>query len=133
LEYDEPFAVIDFVKTTEFHEGKAEGNSMVYEPFPPDRILIEDYPQLRSALITRVVNKLAEFEQHLDRIQQRIDKQESRAQEFVTVTVGAIAILFAGLAVFVSSKPDWSMPIWDALSVGTSLLALLFARRANPK
>jgi F0F1-type ATP synthase epsilon subunit len=98
LRYGEAFAVIDFVKTTEFHENKSKS----YKP-TPDRILFEDYDpgHLVSALASKIEKQIPEIKSHVDSVDKeaksRIDSIESRVDTFVTLTFVVISILFAAL------------------------------------
>lgn len=136
LEYDEPFAVIDFVKTTEFHEHK----SKPYAPIPPERILIEDYPPLRSALVTQVTDKLDAFKERVEQVESetstRVDSLQTRIDFFVSITFAVIALLFAAVTV-ASNKPEnvhaWWQPglLWVWV-VALSMALLAWVRSRSP-
>lgn len=117
LNYDDGFAVIDFEKTTKFHEG----HSVKY-PEVPDRVLFEDYdPQdLQSALA-------AEIKSFRERMLQLEKGTESRIKQLESVTYTAISILFAALAVIATSTFSTAVTIWTWLAVGISVFALLVA------
>jgi deoxycytidine triphosphate deaminase len=103
LFYGDPIAVIDFEKTTEFHEG----TSKTYPGVLPDRILFQDYEpeSLKSALATQVEDKINTFGGRLDFLSSRIDV-------FVGITVALLGILFAAGAVFLTEPdhPHWWEP-----------------------
>ncbi len=93
IQRGEAIAVIDFVTTTPFFKGK----SRAYEYRPPKRLLFEDYnTELQSALFTEAGQKVSAIEKRMSEI-------ESRMRSFLGVVLTIITILFAVLAVFVSS------------------------------
>lgn len=98
LRYGEAIAVIDFVKTTEFHDHKSK-----QYPHPPERILFEDYApeHLVSALASKIEKQIPEIKGHVDSVEKearaRIGSIESRVDTFVTLTFVVISILFAVL------------------------------------
>lgn len=110
----ESIAVIDFVRTTEFHH-----NSKNYK-FPPDLVLFEEYkPQkLVSGLVTRVNNRLDKVEtslrQSLDKLEIEINRIQRRVDEFTSITFTVIAILFASISVSAFGKAS---PPWQYVSV----------------
>ena len=114
----EVIAVIDFEKTTNFREGKSK-------PYPllPDKILFEDYhPQdLVSGLVTHAKSKIDYFEQAIKTVQARVDN-------FVSLTLGVMAVLFAALAIFVT-RPE-SSSFWNPgvfLISGLAIYLSMFA------
>ncbi len=100
LHYGDSIAVIDFEKTTEFHEGhsKEYGGS--------DRILFEDYEpsSLQSALATQAQDTIKTFGTRLESLSNRIDF-------FVAITFALLGILYAAGTLFVAepSHTHW----WD--------------------
>jgi deoxycytidine triphosphate deaminase len=100
LHYGDPIAVIDFERTTTFHEGASQ------EYKPSDRVLIQDYEpeNLQSALATQAKNTITAFGVRLESLSTRIDF-------FVTITFALLGILFAAGTLFVTEKdhPHW----WD--------------------
>lgn len=124
LKFAEPFAVIDFIKTTDFHSGQ----SVDYSPIPPERLLIEDYNlrQLQSALATIVSGRL-------EQVERQVSNFERRATWFIGFTLTLIAILFAGMAVFVTSGDPKSIPIISWASIGIAVTAILIALGATDK
>ena len=138
LRYRDTFAVIDFVKTTPFAEGKSKTYGSGEETLP-DRILFEDYEpeKLRSALATLVTQKLEGFEQRLERIDgttnQHLERLENRTSQFIGVGLTVITILFAVLSVFVTQGVQTAMSAWTYLAVGLSVLAILIALGANDR
>jgi deoxycytidine triphosphate deaminase len=125
----EPIAVIDFVKTTKFTEGVSKD----YEPAIPERILIEDYePEaLKSALATTVNRDLRQFADRLVQIEARaatqVQRLEERTHQFTATILTILAVLFAVLAVFVSSSANRSMSALTYASFSISVLAILIA------
>lgn len=111
LHRGEPIAVIDFVKTTRFNEGKSKRYDL------PKRILFEDYnPEgLGSGLV-----------KHADIIRTVRD----RVENFVSLTFGVIAVLFAALTIFVArpnSSPAWNFSLFmiGGLAIYLSMIAWL--------
>ena len=120
LHHGEPFAVIDFVKTTHFVKGVSK--EYLKHGALPDRILFEDYqPQkLKSALATKVEQEIGKFKARLETIQTRMDS-------FVTVTFAIVALLFAALTLFVG-KPGQSW--WDPTVFWISAITLFLSMLA---
>ncbi len=116
LHRGESIAVIDFEKTTSFNEGKSTRYRL------PDRILFEDYrpEELRSGLVTHA---------------NIITSLRSRLDNFVSLTFGVIAVLFAALAIFVArpnSSPSWNFGLFmiGGLAIYLSMFAWL---RSKPE
>jgi len=126
LRYDDPIAVIDFEKTTEFHEGESKLYDVV-----PQLVLFEEYPSLKSALVTLVTDRLQAFQTDIQRIDKNTkessEKQEERFNSFAAVALGGMGILFAVLALFVTVGDPKTMPFWAFFSVLFSFLAFLIA------
>jgi len=122
LEYDEPFAVIDFVKTTHFDSA----NCHRYK-FPPDLLTIEDCRPLRSALVTFVTKRLEEFQAFQKAIADRQDKQERSTEFFITVALTLTGILFAALAIIVTREGSYAFNSWSVVSLVISIVALFAA------
>ncbi len=118
LTYGESIAVIDFVKTSHFQEGRSQKY-----PGLPDRMLFEDYePQnLVSGLVTQAKSKIDRFESSIQSVQGRVDN-------FVSLTLGVLAVLFAALAIFVT-RPDTS-PSWNPSLFLISVLAIFLSASA---
>jgi deoxycytidine triphosphate deaminase len=117
LHRGERIAVIDFEKTTRFHEGQSK-------PYPklPNRILFEDYvpEQLGSGLV-RHARRITEFEGEIKSIRDRVDN-------FVSVTFAVVAILFAAISFTALGKGS---PPWSYISVFLlNGFAILFAASA---
>jgi deoxycytidine triphosphate deaminase len=141
LNYGDPIAVIDFVRTSTFHEGK----SLPYADVPPERILFEDYaPQeLNSALYEIATERLGKVEELTRSTEKKVttglrDSEEktdasiketqARVDTFVLITFTVVAVLFAALTIFVTkteSKPSWDSVLF--LSSLASILALLIS------
>lgn len=132
LRYDDTIAVIDFEKTTEFHEGE----SLAYHEIP-ELVLFEEYPTLKSALATLVTEKLRAFERHIDRVdkstRENTERLENRFNTFAVVALGGMGILFAVLALFVTGGEPKNLPWWAFASVAFSFVAILIAVGAMKK
>jgi deoxycytidine triphosphate deaminase len=129
LRYRDPFAVIDFVKTTKY----VPGVSQDYKPLPPDRILFEDYhpEKLQSGLITLATSRLDKFAEDLEGLKgstsERIKHLEDRFLTFGALGLTLIAILFAALAVLVTNNSANALSVWNYVAICFSVLALLLA------
>jgi deoxycytidine triphosphate deaminase len=131
LKLGDPFAVIDFEKTTPYHSGKsvpyAKGDGL------PARILFEDYEpeKLESALAVLTTGRLKDIQDKIQKLehrtQQTSEKLESRFNVFASVTLGGIGILFAVLALFVTVGDPKTIPWWAFFSVAFSFAAFLIA------
>jgi deoxycytidine triphosphate deaminase len=126
LKYDDTIAVIDFEKTTEFHEGGSKSYREV-----PELVLFDEYPTLKSALATLVTERLEAFKKDIERIdknnKENAERLENRFNSLAVVAVGGIGILFAVLALFVTVGDPKALPVWAFSSVAFSFLALLIA------
>jgi deoxycytidine triphosphate deaminase len=113
LKRGEPIAVIDFVRTS------AVPPAPKLYPFPPKRILFEDYePEtLVSGLVTGAKKRIEQFELQLNESTENTRKQlsdasastrrgfdqiGSRIDNFVLITFSIIAVLFAAVTIFVT-------------------------------
>jgi deoxycytidine triphosphate deaminase len=141
LNYGDPIAVIDFVRTSTFHEGK----SKPYGQVPPDRILFEDYaPQeLNSALYEIATERLEKVEKRTESTEKEVTERlrdshertdasikdtQTRMDTFVVITFTVMAVLFGALTISASSsesKPTWNLVLF--LTSLTSILAVLFS------
>jgi deoxycytidine triphosphate deaminase len=135
LTYGDPIAVIDFVKTSHFNEGKSHDY-----PGLPERILFEDYnPQsLISGLVTHAKTKIDQFEPAIKSVEGRVDNFQGRVDNFVSLTLGVLAVLFAALAIFVTrpdTSPSWnpSMFLMSGLAIFLSMFAWLKSKQDGHK
>jgi deoxycytidine triphosphate deaminase len=122
LHIGDPIAVIDFVKTTAFDPTKPLDELLRF-PFPPRRLIIEDYPiaDLRSALFTVAGQKLVEFEQE-------IAAHTDRLTRYTQITFAVFSLIFATLAIISRTNVErlsLSASIWGAATVAASAFAVL--------
>jgi deoxycytidine triphosphate deaminase len=137
LRLRDPFAVIDFEKTTPYHADKsvpyAQGDGL------PERILFEDYEpeKLESALAVLTTGRLKDIQDRIQKLehrtQQASEKLENRFNVFASVSLGGMGILFAVLALFVTVGDPKTMPWWAFFSVTFSFVAFLIAVGALKK
>jgi deoxycytidine triphosphate deaminase len=126
LKYGDYIAVIDFIKTSSFNEG----SSMDY-PGLPERLLFEDYnpEKLKSALPTRLVSELTAFKDRLEQLTGDVDKRitamQGRMDNFISITFGVVALLFAAVTLFFGkpNEPNW----WDPNVFWICTLAILIS------
>lgn len=139
LKFGDYIAVIDFIKTSTFHEGKSFNYQGSLAAGLPELILFEDYkPQnLKSALATRVVSQLTEFNQRLEGLTKNVDERmtavQGRIDSFVSLTFAVVALLFAAVTLFFGkpNEPNWWDPsvLWVcALAIFISMLAWVNSR-----
>jgi len=128
LRYAESIAVIDFEKTTPFHDDKSQ--PYLEADKTPERILFEDYhpEKLRSALSTFITGKINVFEKQVDALQRRVD-------QFISITFTVVAVLFAAVALFFGrpESPNWWDPglLWVCIiSIFMSMLAWINSKSA---
>jgi deoxycytidine triphosphate deaminase/uncharacterized membrane protein YhaH (DUF805 family) len=114
LHYGDAIAVIDFERTTQFHEGSSKDYGRT------ERILFQDYEpeSLQSALATQAQNTIKTFGARLESLSNRIDF-------FVTITFALLGILFAAGTLFVteSSHSHW----WDPSVFWICSIAIVFS------
>lgn len=128
LRYRDSFAVIDFVKTTPY----VQGESMDYDPVPPDRVLFEDYhpENLESGLVTLSTPRLDTFATELQDLQKSMNERmktlEDRAMAQAGIGLTLIGILFAALAILVTNTSN-HISVWNYVAVCIAVLALLLA------
>jgi deoxycytidine triphosphate deaminase len=108
----EAIAVIDFEKTTKFREGKSK---LYRDGQLPENVLFEDYKpqQLGSGLVKHAAQ--------IRSIQERVDN-------FVSLTFGVIAVLFAALAIFVARQDI--TPVWNPSLLLICSLAIFLSASA---
>jgi deoxycytidine triphosphate deaminase len=128
LKYGESIAVIDFEKTTTFHEDKSKPYLKAGEL--PDRILFEDYQpeKLRSALSKFIIENIELFKGQVNALQLRVD-------QFISITFTVIAVLFAAVTLFFGRPrtPNWWDPglLWICIiSLFMSMLAWVNSKSA---
>ena len=128
LKYGESIAVIDFEKTTTFHEGKSKAYLKAEEV--PERILFEDYhpERLRSALKTFITDNIEKFQGQVNALQLRVD-------QFISITFAVVAVLFTAVALFFGKpdSPNWWDPglLWICIiSIFMSMLAWVNSKSA---
>jgi hypothetical protein len=141
LNYGDVIAVIDFVRTSAFHEGE----SLPYSDVPPERILFEDYaPQeLNSALYEIATKRLRRVEEltettkrevteglknSLERADASTKEIQVRVDTFVLITFTVIAVLFAAVTIFATNtenKPTWNFVLF--VTSLTSMVAILLS------
>lgn len=117
LHIREPIAVIDFVKTTPFNEGKSK--SYV---FPPKRVLLEEYgiEELRSALFHKAGLKLVEFEEQIRSV-------ESRFLTFIQISFGIFALIVTVVVISITKEAELSVSLFGAATMAISAAAVLIA------
>lgn len=128
LKYGDTIAVIDFEKTTPFHEEKSKPYLTAGEL--PERILFEDYKpeKLKSALSTFITGKIKFFEEQVKALQLRVD-------QFIAITFAVLGVLFAAVALFFGKPetPNWWDPgfLWICIvSLFMSMLAWVNSKSA---
>jgi deoxycytidine triphosphate deaminase len=111
-------AVIDFVKTTPFD------TTIVNKfPFPPSRMIIEDYgiSELRSALFTVAGQKLVEFDNE-------IRNQTTRFTTFTQISFAMFALMIALIAIISRTNAEnlsFSAGLWGAATIWAATFAVL--------
>lgn len=115
LRRGDPIAVIDFEKTTRFREGKC-----IRYPKVPENVLFEEYnPKgLISGLVNKAQKRLDQVEGRLEsgieNAEGQIRRISQRADNFISLTFGVMAILFAAISVIAVGKES---PPWPYISV----------------
>lgn len=117
LELGEQIATIDFVKTTEFDVSKEKQ----YQRFKREgvRKTIKDYNyRLKSALFTNAAQRIDSLE-----------KKVTRVESLIGIALALVAVLFTGLAIFVSSvkEIEQTFPFWLYLSLAFSVVAIMIS------
>jgi hypothetical protein len=110
-------AVIDFVTTT-----PVGPRSKTY-PFPPDRILFEDYePQ---TLISGIAKTYEEVRRNNESTGRQLEQVATRIDNFVLITFTVIAVLFAAVTIFVTRAEQVS--VWNPALFLVSLTAIFIS------
>jgi deoxycytidine triphosphate deaminase len=117
LELGEQIATMDFVKTTGFDISKEKQ----YQRFKREnaRKTIKDYDyRLKSALFTNAAQRI-----------DNLEKKVSRVESLIGIALALVAVLFTGLAIFVSSikTVEYTFSSWMYLSVVFSVAAVLIS------
>jgi dCTP deaminase len=123
LRLHDPIAVIDFVVTTPFSEGKCREFER-----PPKRVTFDDYTpeDLRSALVKGAQERIDNFEAILK-------ESESRFSSFISFTYAVLGILVAALAIQQATSGSTETKLsqlWNALNTALALVALWIASAA---
>lgn len=117
LTMGKPIAVIDFVTTT-----PVGPRSKAY-PFPPDRVLFEDYePQ---TLISGIAKTYEEVRQNNRSTGKQLEQVATRIDNFVLITFTIIAVLFAAVTIFVTRAEQVSL--WNPALFLVSLTAIFIS------
>src|SRR5260370_10380632 len=107
----------------------------------PDRILFEDYSpeKLKSALATRVVSQLKDFDQKIESLTSQVENRsasvQARMDNFISITFAVVGLLIAPLPLFFGkpNEPHWWDPsvFWIcALSIVISMFAWVNSKSA---
>jgi deoxycytidine triphosphate deaminase len=89
LRAGDPIALMDFVKTTPYNKD-SKSPDLVRYPFPPKKIVLEDYgiDELQSALFTKGGAKITEFEE-------KIKSLDARFNFFTQISFAIFALIIA--------------------------------------
>jgi len=110
-------AVIDFVTTT-----PVGARSKTY-PFPPDRVLFEDYePQ---TLISGIAKTYEEVRRNNESTGRHLEQLAAKIDNFVLITFTIIAVLFAAVTIFVTRAEQVSL--WNPALFLVSLTAIFIS------
>jgi deoxycytidine triphosphate deaminase len=130
LRLGDKIVLMDFVKTTQFRS-----NSKPYMNRPGIDRLQESY-ELKSALYTEAGQRLNRIEKNQAEEFERNDNRVRRIESIVGLVITSIAILFAALAILVTSgdviKPKAGSVhpffiAWPCISIAISIFALFIA------
>lgn len=141
LHYGDPIAVIDFIRTSTYHEGE----SKLYEPVPPERILFEDYApaDLNSALYAVATTRVGRVEEGLEATErnvkgrlasfQEIEEKrfaviQGRIDNFILIVFTVLAVLFAAVTIFVTRADQAS--VWNPAVFLMGLTAVFISAAA---
>ncbi len=125
LRFEEPIAVIDFVRTSDFKPKL----SKEYPQLPPERILIEDYTTNLKSALYGLVESLERFGKRVDSVDstvvERIDGIQGRVDNFISITFAVVGLLFAAVTLFFGrpNEPNW----WDPSVFWISALAIIIS------
>lgn len=124
LRLGEKIVLMDFVKTTQF-----ESDCKRYERRPGIDRLDKSY-KLKSALFSEAAERIDKIETRID---EEVEKRINRVEALVSVVITGIAVLFAALAILVSSGDALSPKktelspffiFWPSVSIAISIIAL---------
>ncbi len=127
LLYGERLATMDFVKTTEFN------SISIKYPRPPEKVLFKHYhpDELKSALFSKVNERMDRAETSVDKAQVRIDKAEDKFSKLegnvytaLAMVIAVLAILFAILSTFLNAGQN-GIDIDSALAKAAFLFAAI--------
>ncbi len=116
LYLNEPFAAIDFVKTTDYVEGKSK-------PYKQKRLKFDDYNwKLQSGLFTEVPGRMNRIEDQVGRFGNLVYGALVILLTFIAIIVALLSIIFGSL-----SQSEIDFQPWSCVSVALSILALSFS------
>ena len=122
IKFRDEIAVIDFTKTTSFEKDKVGQSEYERYPWPPRRVIIEDYgiDDLKSALYHYV-------KERVDKMEASVGSVENRLAWFTTLVLTIFAIII-GLISFLYGKgiPD-AISLWGLFVIAFSAVAFFLA------
>ena len=123
----EAWALIDFVKTTEFKEGV----SKEYQ-HPPERKVIEDYNiKLRSGLFSEVSLRINKMEKNIDNFENYLKDLQSNVSERLnrvsTTVFTVLGILIASLSIIITLSRTYAIVIDSVSACILSVFAIIIA------
>lgn len=124
LNKGEKLALMDFQKTTKFDAEKPE-NELVRYPFPPKRLVLQDYDirDFQSALFTRAGQKLDEFEDSIKAL-------ETRFITFTQISFAMFAIFLTLLTIYTKvglTLIETMASLFGAVIIALAVMAFLMA------
>jgi hypothetical protein len=121
LRLHQPIVLMDFVKTTPFKKGV----TVEYDR-PPKRSKLQDYNwRLKSALFTDAAQRLAGVEKKVEEAERKV----SRAESVYGIVLTCLALLFAALAILITSaeKTKIVVPLWLHFSPVLAVVAIVIS------
>jgi len=116
LRLGEPFAAIDFVRTTDFIEDKSKSYAQSRQTF-------DDYNwRLRSGLFTEVPRRMNRFENEIRKFGNIVYGSLGILLTFIAIIVALLSIVFGSL-----SKASIVFQPWVCVSLALSIIALSFS------
>lgn len=128
IESGQQIAVLDFIKTTDFPEDEINTELDMTKPKQDSDLSIEDFPSLESALVSEAAQKIDRNEQEIEDLRNNVEEDISSLRTHTVAALGIVltlvGILFAALAIIVSSSvSDGSnIPIVPTINQSMSLL-----------
>lgn len=122
IRFRDEIAVIDFTKTTSFEKDKVGQSEYERYPWPPKRVIIEDYgiDDFKSALYHYV-------KERVDKMEASVGSVENRLAWFTTLVLTIFAIIIGSISFLYGKGIPDAISLWGLFVIAFSAVAFFLA------